>query len=270
MPLKSLLRNAVNLLPAGAAESIARTYRRARYPFLRRRWRHAAQVMRAAGNPQQVLRGPFAGMAYIPRAFYGMVEAKLLGTYELELHPVINQVIAEAPRTIIDIGAAEGYYAVGLAFRMPASHVVAFEMEARGRQLLAQLAALNGVQDRIRVLGAADVPALRDALGKAAGGVFVICDVEGYEDVLLDPQAVPDLARAAMLVEIHDHLNPGVGDRIEARFNRTHEVRILHSRPRTLADLPPGLATGDVEAADAVWERDQLMRWFHLSPRSTG
>lgn len=269
MSIKSLIRDAVNLLPSGAAASIAKTYRQARYPFLRRRWRRAAQVMRAAGNPRKVLRGPFKDMAYVPRAFYGMVEAKLLGTYEMELHPAIDRIVAAAPPVIIDVGAAEGYYAVGLALRIPTTRLIAFELEAQGRELLTQLARLNGVQDRVAVLGAADIAALRDALGKAGGGrgAMVICDVEGYEDTLMEPSAVPELAGASLLIEIHDHLNPGVGERIQSRFAATHDLEIIHSRPRTLADLPPGLAQSEEQAVDAVWERDQAMRWFYLTPK---
>jgi hypothetical protein len=65
-----------------------------------------------------VLHGPFAGLMYPRDLLLAQADApiaKLLGTYEQELHPVFEEVIAKQPRTIIDIGAAEGYYAVGLA-----------------------------------------------------------------------------------------------------------------------------------------------------------
>src|SRR3954451_18937011 len=64
----------------------------------------------------QVAHGPFAGMEYLPglEASSGDLVAKLLGTYERELHPVIEGWIAQPPAHMIDIGSAEGYYAVGL------------------------------------------------------------------------------------------------------------------------------------------------------------
>jgi predicted O-methyltransferase YrrM len=64
------------------------------------------------------------GSCYIP---------KLLGVYERELHDVLENLIAWGPDLVIDAGAAEGYYAVGLARRLPQSRIMAFEMEEGGR-----------------------------------------------------------------------------------------------------------------------------------------
>ncbi len=66
-----------------------------------------------------VLDGPFKGMAYPVRAAEGARAARVLGAYEAGLEPVIETIIRRAYATVIDIGCAEGYYAVGLARRMP-------------------------------------------------------------------------------------------------------------------------------------------------------
>src|SRR5436190_882004 len=65
---------------------------------------------------KKVLGGIFKGLQY-PRfesSGSGLV-TKLLGSYENELHPFIQQLGANKYTEIIDIGCAEGYYAVGLA-----------------------------------------------------------------------------------------------------------------------------------------------------------
>src|SRR2546426_11207567 len=72
--------------------------------------------------------GPFAGLGYprqAPKWGYNLVP-RLLGTYECELHHVFEQVIATGFPTIIDVGAADGYYTVGLALKSPGSTVHAF------------------------------------------------------------------------------------------------------------------------------------------------
>ena len=69
----------------------------------------------------RVASGPFAGMRHGDIAVGSVLTVKLLGTYEKELWPIIDQIIATAYPLIIDIGAAEGYYAVGLAMRIPAA-----------------------------------------------------------------------------------------------------------------------------------------------------
>jgi hypothetical protein len=58
-------------------------------------------------------------MAYIPQAVGSALIPKLLGCYEAELHGVIACALNTTYDTIIDIGCAEGYYAVGLALHFP-------------------------------------------------------------------------------------------------------------------------------------------------------
>src|SRR5215207_138666 len=88
---------------------------RARSPWEKNRaMRVAKSFVRA--NGLSVRRGPFAGMRYPREAVAATtVVPKLLGSFELELHPVLDEVLDRGCSTILNIGSAEGYYAVGLA-----------------------------------------------------------------------------------------------------------------------------------------------------------
>ena len=66
-----------------------------------------------------VIQGPLAGMDFLPQSAEGRHIAKLLGCYEQPLQPYIEEAIASAYPTILNIGCAEGYYAVGMTRRMP-------------------------------------------------------------------------------------------------------------------------------------------------------
>src|SRR5277367_5483480 len=67
-------------------------------------------------NGPVVRNGPFSGMIYPREAALNRHSIpKLLGTYEMELHPVLDLVAKRHYDCVIDIGSAEGYYAVGLA-----------------------------------------------------------------------------------------------------------------------------------------------------------
>jgi ribosomal protein L11 methylase PrmA len=74
---------------------------------------------------------------------------RLMGIYEASLSPII----ASAPDLIIDIGSAEGYYAVGLARRLHHATFWARDADAHARQKCRDLAGLNGVADRVEVGG---------------------------------------------------------------------------------------------------------------------
>jgi methylase of polypeptide subunit release factors len=84
--------------------------------------------------------GPFQGMNYRTKQAEGCLVARLLGCYESELHGELEKLISEAPDVIIDIGCAEGYYALGLARRLPRARVYARDTNPRAQILCRQLA----------------------------------------------------------------------------------------------------------------------------------
>jgi hypothetical protein len=79
----------------------------------------------------EVTGGPFAGLRYVPRYVSWSVDLipKLLGTYEQELHPVIERWLNAGFDTFVDVGSAEGYYAVGLARGVEGARVHAFDIQ---------------------------------------------------------------------------------------------------------------------------------------------
>ena len=78
-----------------------------------------------------ILQGPFQDMAYVGAATEGALLPRLIGSYEQELHPAIAAFVAEAPDCVIDVGCAEGYYAVGLVRLMPGVEVHARDTDVQ-------------------------------------------------------------------------------------------------------------------------------------------
>lgn len=185
----------------------------------------------------RVQAGPFRGMDYIGRSVWGAYVPKLLGTYELELHAALEQAIAEKPKRVIDIGGAEGYYAVGLLLRLEQAQLTVFEQLEDARSAIRELAARNAVGSRLEIAHACSPELLQRALEPQAS-TFVVCDVEGYERELLDPARVPGLLHADLLVEVHDAQVPGVSALLTERFASTHEVVRIDQARRTLAHYP--------------------------------
>ena len=65
--------------------------------------------------PYVVQDGPFRGMEYKCDSIWGSKYPKLVGSYEFELQPIVRYLFQKKFDTVINIGAAEGYYAVGWA-----------------------------------------------------------------------------------------------------------------------------------------------------------
>ncbi len=204
-----------------------------------------------ARSGDTVLAGPFAGMAYPVRAAEGSRTARLLGGYEASLVPVIETLIARAYPLIIDLGAAEGYYAVGLARRMPATTVMARDMNPAARTLCAAFAAANGVTAQLRI-GPAMTHA--DFAVCTAQPTAILCDIEGAEATLLDPALAPGLCHADLLVEVHEGAQPGLLATLTARFAPTHHITRIDRtlRPDLLPDWAGTLS--DLDRLLLLWE----------------
>jgi hypothetical protein len=188
-----------------------------------------------------VISGPFRGMRYMPHSLGSAWYPKLLGTYELELHPILERLFRQDFSLVLDVGAAEGYYAVGMALRCTDAKVIAFEVDEEGQDLIRRLAELNAVCQRVSVRGLCDVTMLKESLEEVqaeTGHGLVIMDVEGDEERLLDPGLVPELKRMHILVELHDCWRPGLDRRILERFDGSHEIERIWARERSESDLP--------------------------------
>jgi hypothetical protein len=214
--------------------------------------------------------GPFTGMRYGPAAAGSAYIPKLLGIYERELASIIEQVCSRLPGWIVDIGAAEGYYAVGLAIRNPQAHVVAFETEQVGRDLLRRSAQSNRVADQIEINGHCEQPDLERSLSGVQSPI-VVCDVEGHEYELLDPGKVPSLLGASVLVELHDFIRPGVSQLLRERFAPSHLIRHILQEPRSRDEFPwRTLGTALLPSSYLDWAvsewRPEPMSWYWMEP----
>src|SRR5262249_28235334 len=122
-------------------------------------WTMLMLLIRIAAR-RRVGAGPFAGTKPLPSpVFPPLPSGSLLGTAELELHGAIEELVERSYRTVLNLGAADGYYAVGLARRLPSARVVAFETVGELRDIAARSAAANRVADRVHVTGHCDAAA---------------------------------------------------------------------------------------------------------------
>jgi hypothetical protein len=220
----------------------------------------------------EVRRGPFAGLRF-PEAVVGrnpFLTSKLIGSYELELHPWIERLVSKPFEIVADIGAADGYYVAGLAMRMPETRVIAWEADPLHARLARLTAQRNGVADRVEVRGHCGVEDL--AALQTTGRLLVVIDAEGAEDELLDPEKVPALRAGTMLVEVHEMYAPGVTERLRARFGATHTIREQFDRPRYRDDYPElgALRVDNFERDLAITEsRTGVTPWLLIEPAAT-
>ena len=226
---------------------------------------------------RQVLSGPFSGMKYLEYSVGSTLPPKILGTYELELHTLVERLITLRPSTIFNIGAAEGYYAIGFARRLPETKVLCWEISEVGRHLTSLLLDANAVSpDRVSIAGICTLSELRNALelAEALEQSLILVDIEGGEALLLDPEILPRLKSCQILVEIHEFAVPGVEKLLVNRFIHTHHIEHIQAYPRRISDWPKSaaslIAPGFEGAAIALMNegRPPNMSWLYLNPIS--
>lgn len=197
----------------------------------------------SANNDLVVRAGPFRGMRYLPRLTAAdtllshTVVPKLIGSYEVELHDALVAVFQRKYRQIINIGSAEGYYAVGLALNLPDVPVFAFDSDSTNREVCAEMARINGVADRIFIRAECTLDELASL---ATGESLIVCDCEGCELQILRPDLIPGLLTSDILVELHDCIDATISPTILARFAESHDVQVVTKVDRdasTYSDL---------------------------------
>jgi hypothetical protein len=198
----------------------------------------------------KVLGGVFAGMDFVAQSAEGCHVPKLLGCYEEELHPFINQLPQAGYSTVINIGCAEGYYAVGIKRLLPHVNVLAYDINPLAQQACRELAQKNHVN--------VDVHGLFHSVNFAdythESKVLVWCDIEGAERELLDPVKSPALEKMDLVIEFHPTAQGHTIEDVLPRFESTHAIELIHARGHN-PKLPPFLQQlGHLDQLLAQWE----------------
>ncbi|TAM03131.1 MAG: hypothetical protein EPN70_15180 [Paraburkholderia sp.] len=225
-----------------------------------------------------VQHGPLAGFNIGNRATWRASDnsAKLLGLYEQEVCSLLDQ-LSESRNTLVDLGGADGFYAVGMVAVGKYAESRCFEISNESRENLREIAAANGVSEKVHIYGEATPDFAQGLL--AAGVDFsksvVLVDIESAEFDVLTDECLYNLRNAHVIVEIHDFmLIGGVGKRKFAdlleRVNKVFDTCEIKTGARDLSAIP---ILSDHWTDTDRWllcseSRAKLMSWLHLSPRN--
>lgn len=229
--------------------------------------------IKRALDKECVLSGPFADMQYSGVASVCSSHLpKLFGTYEFELHATIKSLAQQSFDAIINIGSAEGYYAVGLGRIFRDIPILAFDPDPRANANIRKLAGLNGVADRLEVRGACDAEAI---LRLPVSNALVVIDCEGAESSLITPAVARHLKHCTLIIETHDGVSPGVTTRLRDTLHATHRADVIeavHDSDRADAIHGPALlkdlTRSEINLLLAERRMHACLRWLVSFPRS--
>ena len=214
-----------------------------------------------------ILGGPFQGMEFLEQSSEGCHVAKLLGCYEQPLFKHLEGIFSSNFTLVLNIGCAEGYYAVGMARRMPNAKIFAFDTNKKAQQACQTLAVANGVSDRIKIGGTFEPEHFNKYQDQKT---LVLCDIEGAEVKLLQPSRADSLRKNFIIVESHECLRPGITETLISRFDETHDVtQVNDDGTREISNAPQWFNNlSHLDQLLATWEwRSGPTPWLVMEPK---
>lgn len=165
----------------------------------------------------EVKYGPFKGLKLSENSWWGKSDlgSQCLGLYEKEILTHIKNSSSQSWDCFIDIGAADGYYAVGMLSSGTANRAICFELSREGRALIRDTWERNGRIGVLDVHGKADADALLSLDQEGLGKTLILIDIEGDEFELLTPEVIEHLSAAEVILEVHNWVHD-----FEAKYAR--------------------------------------------------
>ncbi|MES0861566.1 hypothetical protein ABLN87_04340 [Ruegeria sp. SCPT10] len=252
--------------------------------FPKRRFRHVKSVVRKFRSEfsqyvleqsrSQVLCGPLAGFRFAENAFWGQhsdTATKIFGLYEQQNLEILSR---SKKRVLVDIGAADGFWGVGLVAVGKFEKSACFEISEKGREVILETAKHNEVEERVSIFG----NALDNAVDKIStvsprpDDIFFLIDIEGVEFDLLTEEFLHHFRRSEFLVELH----PQMVEDGDAKLKAIEEfcgpyfaIEYIDGSIRDTSEMDKIIKLGD----DFKWAllsegRGFPMQWLHLMPRN--
>ena len=218
--------------------------------------------------------GPFKGMRLSQGSTWTRAElpSMLLGMYEKEVVQALVNLSRRKGGTFVNVGAGDGYFAIGALFSGLFSRTVCFEMSPRSRDVIVDTAELNEVGASLDVFGLADKSFL-DKIEAVKEFVFensvFLFDIEGSEIELIDSWTLERMAEATLVIETHStFVAKEEQDRLEVLCHKFHNVSEIKTEERNPGAYPELVQWSDDERWAVCSEgRPERGRWLVLSPK---
>lgn len=217
-----------------------------------------------------VLDGPFKGMKYPKNESFGSAFLpKILGTYEKEISSLVQSLLNSNYDIVLDVGCAEGYYAVGFAKFGKAKKVFAYDIQEKARKLCSDMALANNVAGKLKVQGLFDINEYLRILKEFPNSkILLILDTEGFEKILLNQEFRKILEKTDFLIEMHDFIDTEITDIVSEFFDKKEITKIF-----SLSDFQKGLEYQSEFLLDLDFKtkyyvlaegRPEQMKWYFV------
>lgn len=217
-----------------------------------------------------VSQGLFEGLKLNRETWWGKSDlgSQCLGLYEKEILDFISK--REPFDVFLDIGAADGYYGIGMLHSQMAKQSICFEVSEEGQRAIKENWVLNNSPGQLNVYGEANDQSIEEIASTLPPKSLVLIDIEGFEFSLLTSQVISFFKKCTMIVEIHNWVCdfPLKYGNLLKNLNQHFEIQTINHLDRNTQNIPLLRSYGDNNRLLVTSERRPcLMRFLHLEPK---
>ena len=192
-----------------------------------------------------------------------------LGVYEKHIQEKLYE-LGSKYKVFIDIGAADGYHAIGLLKSGAVKKSICFEISQKGQNTIKKNAILNKIENNIEIYGEANHQSLKNVLKKINYKSLILIDIEGGEYELMNDEIISLIKNNSIIIELHEFYSEyrleskKMLDRL-SNFFKIEQIDSTSFNPNlySILDYFPD----DEKFLVFSESRPQKMRWILLTPK---
>ena len=221
----------------------------------------------------KVAYGPFKGLQLVRKSSWGLTDraSMLFGLYEQEvLISLLN--VPKTHKTFVDLGAADGYYGIGVLVNKHFDRSYCFEISKQGQAVIAKNADLNAVGNQLEIYGKAEQDFFKHLPADQLSKMVLLVDIEGGEFDLFNVKLFQALKGSIIFIELHEWMvNDGDNKlaKLKSEASTNFNITEITTTSRDLSIFPELRNFNDTDRWLICSERrKKLMTWLRLDPKS--
>jgi hypothetical protein len=216
--------------------------------------------------------GPFKGLK-LGKPTWSLMDrgSMLLGLYEQEVqNAIVNY--AKGYSTFVNIGSADGFYALGVLTNNLFSNAICFEVSDVEKEVFWENSKLNSLSDKVTMFGAAEVGFWEKIPSAIASSCLVLCDIEGGEFTVFDELALNHFRKSTVIIELHEFMVSDGVNQLASLIKRStphFKISYLTTTSRDFSKFTELHKLQDnLRWLIASEGRGELQKWLVLEPKS--
>ena len=197
----------------------------------------------------------------------GDIASKIYGFYENKIQQKLKDINSPI---LIDIGAADGFFAIGALKSKICEFCYAFEETKKSRENLSKTAQINNVQNKLSIIGKATKDNFFSLLPSEINfsKVTILCDIEGGEFDFFSDEILKTIKYSNIIIEIHKNHNKNLEIVLLERVKKYFDVSIIIDNDKNFENVSELHTLNDIDRNLICSEgRSYIGKWWHLSPK---